>query len=378
MRFFRDFDIAVVVDKMPRRDVVRKVYDEIYQSIGLPNPEGDLYRFSRFVVDIKFLRRHDLVYPDIWFYDLKVASKLVYGEDVRQMIPTDKMNIPLTSGLRVLFEKVCGLLGTLSYGDLRNDRISEERREVLVFECYKTFIEICTALCILSGTYDAWYSSRASSLQGIYGEEFPDIAQVLPDLPERVRKYTDFKLKPEFDKVQDDPVGLWFDARAALGTVLQSYLEKYSGLKSRDWDDLPRQMKVVSRSYYKPFLSSLMLSRFGSSNETMLDVASFLFQGLTNVEYTYAISRGFGRPCLNPLGDLGVSPSLKFFPAGIAILFSVNKDGTIQEKLLEKGINQLRGCVPVGISRLDGIGWETVRERFLKAYNLYRGYHFVK
>jgi predicted nucleotidyltransferase len=377
-RFFRDFDIAVIVDSAPQRDSLKKLYDQIYRSLGLPNPENSLFRFSSFVVDIRFLKNHDLIYPDIWFYDLKVASKLLWGEDIRGSIRTDKMSIPLSSGLRVLFEKVCGLLGNFSYGNLKPDCVQEEEEESLIFECYKTFIEICTALCIISRNYDSKYVYRAKNLQNIYRTEFPDLAQVLPDLPETVTKCTDFKLRPDFDRIHEDPVKLWFDARDTLETILCWYLEKYSGLSSTDWDSSQDQIRAISKSYYKPFLNSLIRKRLRSSNEIILDVSSLLFQALVNIEYSYVVTRHFSKAYIHPLRDPSIAPSLKFFLAGAMILFSLNKDGTIEKRLLEKAISQLRCCIPIKVSTLDGVGWDITRKHFLKAYGLYRGYHFVK
>jgi len=104
----RDFDIAVIVDKMPNEKDVRELYDKIYRSFNTINPECKLFRFSDFVVDIKFLRKQDLIYPDIWFYDLKSSSKLLYGEDTRTLIPGNGKELPLSSGLRILFEKISG------------------------------------------------------------------------------------------------------------------------------------------------------------------------------------------------------------------------------------------------------------------------------
>jgi len=104
--FVHDLDLAVIIDRIPREKTVQELYEQIYGSFGLTNPEHKLFRASSFVVDIKFLRKKDLIYPDIWFYDLKAASQLLYGEEVRNLVPWGKKDIPLSSGLRILFERV--------------------------------------------------------------------------------------------------------------------------------------------------------------------------------------------------------------------------------------------------------------------------------
>ena len=42
----RDFDLVVIVDKIPKEITIRKLYNQIYQSLNLPNPEFTFFRFS--------------------------------------------------------------------------------------------------------------------------------------------------------------------------------------------------------------------------------------------------------------------------------------------------------------------------------------------
>ena len=374
----RDFDMVVIVDQIPKEKIQRKLYDEVYKSLDLPNPKSKLFRFSNFVVGIYFRRKKDLIYPDIWFYDLKAASQLLYGEDITNLIPWNKKDVPPSSGLRVLFEKVCGLLGIFSYSYLEAEELPEKQKNLLIFECYKTFIEICTALCILSGEYESKYAERAKNLEKFYTGKFPDLAKVLPDLPKKVTEYTNFKLKPNFATIRQNPIELWFSTRHTLGTALQLYLRRYLGITVSDWKNMPKHMKVLAQHYYKHFLNPFISAELRFSNKTMLNIASFLYQILTNIEYSHAVTNNKGRVYLRPLRRCFVSPSLKFFPAGIMILFALNKDGTIEKELLKKAAEELKNCIPVEVS-MDNIScWETLRRGFLEAYRLCEGYHFVK
>lgn len=374
----RDFDIVVIVDRIPKEETQRKLCDEIYKSLGLPNPESKSFRFTDFVVGIYFRREKDLIYPDIWFYDLKAASQLLYGEDVRNLIPWSKKDIPLSSGLRILFEKVCGLLGVFSYSYLKVKEFPDNQKKPIILECYKTYIEICTALCILAGKYEPRYDSRARNLEEFYFDKFPDFAQAMPNLPQRVKTYTNFKLKPDFTEIREDPIQLWFSTRDSLGVALHLYLRRYLDITLSEWKDLPQRMKIIARHYYKPFLHPFIYSKLRFSNRVILAIANFLYQTLTNVEYSYVVANDMGRIYLQPLRRCYISPSLKFFPAGIMILFSLNRDGTIEKELLEKAAKTLRYCIPIEISTPDISGWENLRKGFLKAYSLCRGYHFVK
>ncbi len=379
----RDFDLVVIVDKIPNEITIRKLYNQIYQSLNLPNPESTLFRFSNFVVDIKFMSKKDLIYPDIWFYDLKTASKLLYGEDIRNSISCSKDEIPLSSGLRILFEKVAGLIALFPYVDSNLDKtrieeMSEEEKNLIIFECYKAIIEMCTVLCILANRYKPKYAERARIFEDFYSTDFPEIAEVLPDLPKQVISSTNFKLKPDFTEINEDVIELWFSTRNSLGIVLNFYIKKFLGTTTFDFKHFPAYTKSISRSYYKPFLNSLISIKNQTLNETFLSFANFLFQLLTNIEYSYVVGRDLGILYLKPLTRWYMSPSLKFFAAGVLQLFSLNQDGTVEKELFQKAMNELRYCIPVDNYTVNITNWFALRKLFQKAYNLYRGYHFVK
>ena len=379
----RDFDLVVIVDRIPNEIAIQKLYNQIYQSLNLPNPESTLFRFSNFVVDIKFLSKKDLIYPDIWFYDLKTASKLLHGEDIRNSMSCSREEIPLSSGLRILFEKVAGLIALFPYVDsnldkTRIEQMSEEEKNLIIFECYKAIIEMCTVLCILAKRYEPKYAERARIFEDFYSTDFPEIAEVLPDLPKQVILSTNFKLKPDFTKIDEDVIELWFSTRNSLGIVLNFYIKKYLGITTVDFKNFPDYTKSISRSYYKPFLNSLISIKKQTFNETFLSFASFLYQLLTNIEYSYVVARDLRMIYLQPLTRWYVSPSLKFYTAGVLQLFSLNNDGTVDKKLLQKAIKELRHCIPIENSTLTISNWFALRKLFQKAYNLYRGYHFVK
>jgi hypothetical protein len=317
-----------------------------------------------------------LVYRDIWFYDLKVASHLLYGEDVRHLIPWDNKDIPVSSGLRLLFEKIDGLLGVFSSTYLERAEITEEKKKILLLECYKTFVEICTALCILVKDYEPKYADRVKVLEKIYSSQLSDLAEILPDLPQRVKKSTNFKLRPEFANVDENPIALWFDTRQYLNATLIFYLGKIFGTKSITSGNLHSHLKRLARCYYIPFLQD----KFRWSNGMLLDIAGLLYQALTNLEYMYVILTRKGTCYLRPFVVPFISPSLKFFPAEILVLFSLRKNGTVDMLRIKQAADQLRYCIPMkrDLPNNPIQRWDAIRKSLLEAYSLYRGFHLVK
>lgn len=375
----RDFDFVCIVDRKPSSRTVEELENQIYMSLGIKNPASCAFeRGQSFVVDLKFLRKNDLIYPDIYFYDIKAASQVLWGEDVRGLNPWTKKDVPLSSGLRVLYEKVTGLLGYFSADYLNSIEPTGEEAEYLLSECHKTFIEIGTAMCILAGKYEPKYSQRAKTFTGFFVNKFPELFRVLPELPKKLVEYTNLRLSLDSPRTDEDPVDLWFSTRDYLEEVLKFYVEKYTGEPVTDWTQLPKLMRIVSRDYYKPFLGPLLCNRLNISNKYLLSFATFLYQGLTNVEYSYVVgSSREGNP-LNPLKSWYISPSLKYFTSGALLLFSLNRDATVKGDLLKAAQEELSECIGAKVPSFNSQSWEMLRIRFLTARDLYRGYHFVK
>jgi hypothetical protein len=375
----RDFDLVCIVDRKPSSKVANKIEDQIYSSLGIPNPtSSDFERGQSFAIDLLFLRKNDLIYPDIKFYDLKAASQVLWGEDIRSLNPWTKKDVPISSGLRLLFEKVTGLLGYFNINYIESEEPTSEAKDYLLSECHKTFIEIGSALCILAEKYEPKFSQRAQILQSFYSAKFPRLSQVLPELPEKVLEYTYLRLHPGSLHIEEDPINLWFITRHYLKETLKFYVEIYAGKKISDWNNFPKLMKVIASEYYKPLLGPFLRNRLHLVNSYLIHLASFLYQGLTNLEYSYiTTSKREGNP-LKPLQSWSVSPSLKYFTAGALLLFSLHRDGSVERVMLKTAQKVLDKCVYSDIDSFDKRGWEELRIRFLKARNLYRGFHFVK
>jgi len=375
----RDFDIVVVVDRRPSQKMADEIHAQIYKSLEIPNPIScDFERGQNFAVDLLFLRRNDLIYPDIKFFDLKAASQILWGEDVRGLNPWTKKDVPISSGLRLLFEKVSGLLGTFSVNYLGSEEPTTEESNFLLSECRKTFIEIGTSLCILAGKYESKYSQRAQILPGFYRAKFPKLAQLLPELPEKVLEYTDLRLNPSSMHVEEDPVDLWFLTRDYLKETIKFYLEAYAGKSISTWNDLPKLVRTIGSEYYKPYLGPLMENRLHWSNAFVLHLAAYLYQGLTNLEYSYVTASTGEGNSLQSLLSWQISPSLKYFTAGTLLLSSLGRDGSVEKVLLKMAQKELAKCVYSSLPSFDKRSWERLRIRYLKARKLYIGYHFLR
>ena len=95
-------------------ETIEFINREAYKKIGIGNFEKRDFAFSDFVIDINFTTERLLciIAPDIFSFELKNASKILWGEDMRQSIPWSEEDIPPITTLRFLFEKATGLYST--------------------------------------------------------------------------------------------------------------------------------------------------------------------------------------------------------------------------------------------------------------------------
>lgn len=366
VKLLKDFDIAVIVKKIPDYSIMELVLEDIYQSLG--NEGESLFKYANFAIDLRYLQINRINFPDIWFYDLK-SSTLIYGKDIKEQILYNAEDIPLSSGLRLLFEKVTGLLGHFEYKMLYNE-IERDAKLRLIYECMKTYIEIATSLCILKKTYISSYSKRVEIIRNLYSEGLlNEIMNNIPDLIDKIEYATKFKFKPSYDLVKD-PIELYFNTRDDLITVIQYYIRNYIGININNWVEIEILSKKLAKVYYKPMLEAWLKNAFTSKFfiKSTLDMLNIIYQIYTNLLYIKLVKKYYGKRHLRLINNIIISPSLKFFPAGLLILISLNRDGSINENILSKAIFLLRNVVPIDNKNAC---WEVAKIEYLKAYKCY-------
>jgi hypothetical protein len=361
----KDFDFVVVTKKHPGRRAVQRLEGKILRNLNIIPSTPNLYTHGQFKIDLIFRRPQDMkVNPDIWTYELKVASKLVFGSDTRDLIPWTVKDIPRSCGLRILFEQVTGMIGALSPERLEKWEVEETARRHFIYECKKRLVEMCTALCILTGRYEPSYRERVEEFKSLYSHLPTGLCERLPDLKEDILEATKFKLEPKFPKIS--PIPLWFRTRHSLLMVLQFYIEEYFGIKSCDDFILINQKlrKKMTREYLKPLIASVLRSKLRTEFGTT--IITLGIQPALNVKYLLEIvQRYHGLPLLGRWE----SPGIRIFVASPLVLSAVNDSSGVDQRMLLAASRELQYCIPIG--RIGG--WADLRRCYLQAYNSYSG-----
>ncbi|MEM1971231.1 MAG: hypothetical protein QXM92_02060 [Candidatus Anstonellales archaeon] len=362
----KDFDIAIIVNKIPDETTTSLMLEDIYKKLGSDNPALSLFKYSNFALDLRYLTINNINFPDIWFVDLK-NSTVLYGKDIRPYITYNGSDIPLSSGARLLFEKITGLLGHFEYKMLYNN-IDDNSKMRLIYECMKTYVEIATVICILYKSYISSYSKRLEIVKMLNSEgKLEEIIRKIPDLIDKIEVATRFKLSPDYSAV-NDPIEFFFTTRNDLITTIQYYIKYYINLDMKNWLDINRLSNSLAKVYYKPMLDAWFRNKFCIKPILLSSLLNRIYQLYTNFIYVKIIRNHLSKLYLYPLIHNGlISPSLKFFPAGLLILMSLNRDGSYDKHLLHMAISILRRLIPI----YTITSWEDARQAYLRTYKYY-------
>jgi len=181
----RDYDILIVVDRRVRRKILDRVSLRIHEKLNLVPPARRDVEFKGFMVSLTQFTLSDLQRQNLLkLYELKHASKLLHGIDVRKYIRVDISNISKYNGILILLGKVIGLLGLLNIRMLINKSNNEIDESIdFVYECLKVYTEIPTVLSLLNHSiYKPKFLDRCVAFYSNYDKLFPELRNVLPDL----------------------------------------------------------------------------------------------------------------------------------------------------------------------------------------------------
>jgi len=370
IRPLKDYDIFVIVKKKPKHKLIEFIHTKSYEKLGIENPTNKDFVFSDFVIDINFTTEKRLsLRPDIFSHELKNASKILWGEDIRECIPWSLKDIPTITPLRFLFEKATGLIAHTSDINMKNMEIESDKKLPFIYECYKTYVEICTVLCFSMGCYEPSYERRSILFTENFRLKLPEIHRIIPDLPDKVEKYTQFKLKPDLKQIEtENPVELWFKTRDDLLVIMKYFIQINLNMEIKNWNDSYYEICNQMGTKYHNWLGEVILSKLHIHNKYIIDWTNLFIQLVFNWKYVLDLYRKERVLRLKPLVQ-SYSVIIGTFVVSPLILLAMNKndvDHACSNEATAK-LKHFTACNTLNVS-LDYL-----RDAYLKSYYLYGG-----
>lgn len=357
-----DYDMYVVSDSTVPFSVAQRLRVTLSNTIGIR-------------VDIKFIKTNKLEFliPDMFTFELKTASRIIWGKDLRSNIRIRKEDVPLSVCLNTLFIEILGLIEYFEpkYFD---QEIPADRSLMLNYVLTKVYIEICNALSLFGNFYDPSIAKKADLLDRYFLRKFPELANVLPDLPARVRKHTEKKLRSfEFNAVR--PMKLWLEARKHVEYTLMYLICKILREPFEQDLNLPEYFRVnrkqITSFFFEPYLNYL-LNRFGiGTNVVLINILMPEIMVYENLR--------FMRNCLSSMGRIFLKPLLRFespligiYLAALYLLNCIDVSGQIRLKGLGKAHAVLSSIFPCNLEYDSAeVAWQILRDACLESHKTY-------
>jgi hypothetical protein len=174
----RDFDVLIITTKYIDQNIIRLMVDEIHEKLSITSPTKAM--LEDFSIWITYTTISELLKtpPLLKYYELKKASKHLYGIDIRKLINIELMDLSLYNGILILFTKVNGLLTLYPLSPRTHNRVLN-----FVYEILKTYTEIPTVFSLLDKSiYRPTFSERCEKFYKEYAVKLQALFKFIPTL----------------------------------------------------------------------------------------------------------------------------------------------------------------------------------------------------
>lgn len=355
---FNDFDIYLVTKKKIDAD---KVDQFASKAVGLIGYKGIDYFYSfkkseqklksNFYLDLKAYTVKELkkLLPRLRTLQFKYDSKLLYGSDVRYLIPSYKIGqVPKSEPAKLLLDRMSQLLEYYSVN-------GEHCDDYLTYIIQQAYVACLTSLLVSVDKYKPTYSLASETLFACYKEDFPELYKKEPFLAKRIKLFVDWRLKPNKLPVKSVKKA-WFRVVKDITVVTIYYYSYFLKKKINDVSDLSSAISKMFKTYYTPYL--VMLVKKKTVLPFLLLFLNIFFRYKYFIRMWGKFSILFPKIFFNKR-----SPDLVIFSAVPFLLNSLNEDHSLNRKLFFKGRNLLKKVYPV-----KSKNWEEMSLEYANAY----------
>jgi len=290
--------------------------------------------------------------PRIRTIELKENSKLLWGKDVRSIIPNYQLKeIPLAEGAKLLLDRMSQLI---QYYSLKK----EMDKEFMTYIIQQAYAACCTSLLLLSKKYEIGYLKSMKIFKENYKTDFPELYKKSPNLDKKIEEFIKWKSNPE--KLPNRNIDEeWFIVKDNILEVTKYFFSKFLNKKINTLEELSNGILGMREQFYLPFLNAIIKNKLkinlGKINILLLPLVSLILK----YKY-YQRLKKFKMNKINIF--LEKSPELIIFGSLIFLIGSIDKNG-VNEDLLKKG-RELLGKV----YNCKAKNWEETSLEYANAY----------
>ncbi|MBT3464837.1 hypothetical protein HN451_07625, partial [archaeon] len=168
---YNDYDIQIISELKIDKDKIDNISSDISRKLGYkgivnfyPFKKEEQKAKDNFYIDLKCDTPEDLkkFLPRIRNYELKNDSMILYGKDLRNLIPDYKLDeMPLSEGGKFLLDRMSQMIEYYSTVGKHDD-------DFLTYIIQQAYTACCTALLMLSKKYQVGYVKSMKILKETY------------------------------------------------------------------------------------------------------------------------------------------------------------------------------------------------------------------
>lgn len=351
----KDYDTLLVVRKKIPPPVIYEISKNIHERLNRVNPLDSpatgsvtyLIEMNAGASLVQYTLNDLLYFRDAKTYEIKMASKLLWGEDIREKIPLKAEDLSPWNGIRFLLRKPPGLCACFAPRYLKNP-LMEEEKGIIINECSRVYLDSGVLLTILMGDYKPTYQGRGKIIRERLNSSLPELAAAIPDLADKVSASTSLKLFPDRAKQgTGDPVKLWFETRKDMGIILRYFMEHHLGEKAEGWAELFKKYNArMNREFVDELAYFYLKKRFKVASKPLARLANLAYQRLFSLKYVAKLYKKGG--IFLPRA-LTVFPTFRVNTSALMLYFSLREDGTLDRDLYDSFIQSLSRIYPTRV-----------------------------
>ncbi len=356
---YNDYDIQIISKDKISKEETDKISIEISKKLGYagivnfyPFKKEEQRMKNNFYVDLKCDTSKDLkkLLPRIRTYELKNNSMILYGKDLRNIIPNYNLSdIPLSEGAKLLLDRMSQMIEYYSTN-------KKHEKEFLTYIIQQAYAACCTSLLLLSGKYEIGYLKSMKILKETYQKDFPELHQKIPDLDKKIEQFIEWKLNPE--KIPKNAEKEWFVAKKNIIEVSKYFFSSFLKRDIKTIGELSDAILNMKKEFYSPYIQ--VMNKLKVRGMDWFDkTIGYLF---VPIWFRYLYNKRL-RELSIKFKTKELSPDLIIFSSLIYLISSIDVGNKIDEGELSKGKKILSQIYPV-----KGRNWEETSIDYANAY----------
>ena len=372
----KDFDFIIVFhNALPNNELIIEIKKQVLLDV-MNIRSNDVFQLHKFTFDINVIslsRVLSIYWSDIFSYEWKTASILLYGIDIRKNIKTCSIHqMPQSASFHFVFQKLIGLTGHLTFDKLIKKTWASDENLNLAMECYKTYIEIGTCISLIANCYAPSFYQRAENLKKEVKHNLilQRLFNEIPNLLDLIILSTKKKLKPNKNEFPKNLKEFYFQTKNHLIKVIDNIVFSKINLKLKI-NPIPL-LNTDTRNYWDLFIYSNIYFRIPVFKNLYKSFPAIIFPlRIIFRIYLFKLQNYSQRISLLYLKTY---PNLIIYSIGYLLLSCINSDG-INEFYLntaEKLLNSL--YFKTNTTNLSLYKkWEVLRKKFIFIDSQYKG-----